>query len=1335
MNKKIVCIIFCLTFSCINWSIEYSIADVPKITPEHEITVNRKIEDAENPSWKTLWDQARYLVRNNHLLEAKESYKELIRLKPHIVAASWEYCKLLVNLEEWDSASLIVEGLLDYEPNNLQFLLTAGKIALANKHFKKSTQHYGQVLETEPVGIHSGEAILGLVQGLKGLNNKKSALVLLEQYFQRGNTETPVLVELAELSKELSHHKKARHYLSILTNRYPENKAYIYQLAEIADLVGDTDTAAILWLKYLKLDPNFLPFHKKIARYYLEQNQVSKALDHLKEIYKLEKLSPELSLQIADIYFEKQKRADKALLYYEQYLKSNSGNEKIAKRVNSIRSDLAEEYLPIVENGAVDNLWLDLEYITLEKTKIFQIIANLLKKEGKTALELSVIQTLFDHGNKDDLNLAYRLAGLQQKMGRINEAYELYLVLDRKGYFNKEYLRAKAESEIELGYELQGFNTYVKYLKNNPDNSEVIERVLELGGNLGLIDRINKIWEMVSNTSKTAKSNFKLKLKYIEAITKCGYYSLAGELSSTLLHESEGNKENIVEIYYQRVDSLIQRGLYFNAEQLLRQNLARDMDADRAIRKLVTVSLSQERFADARSWLELLAKRNGFESLEENPEGLSEEIHFLYIELLLAEGEYSDAEEVVTNHFRYLENSENTTDFQIQSDVFLMRIYFLQEEYDKCLAKIEALNKQRYDNDNELVVITSIIKNIKDKISDNLNSDYTGSQNIAFTSLLKRARWFVQYGRDSEALEQIDASLEKIPQSMVAMMRKIEVLSSLSRFGEAIDVVNTITSINPEEEYFHTVKLKLQFQSGQFDTIVKKIPIKTEDPAKTTNKGELQESHDTYFWKRLLLARALWAENRREESIEVYNSLLAVPVDSMFLEKMEVEKINFNMLPLKKSIWNYITFTTPEKPDPIAKVMAPQFMAQNIGDPIDNLAASLYGKYRWQELIKKELSARKAVEQKDYYHAEKEYISLLEEEKSQESLFDLANIYHKLGLYGKAAELYELMKEKGPLYPGLDEYIQANLLKRQPRVAVSILADSRKGRDGYINRKKRTYGLEAWGTPSYNQELSAQVYADEYRSKGGSERFRRKRALAAYSTYYENTTDLNIHFGVDSPSDEGTTEFLYKFELIQRINKYLEVYGRFEQDLVDDTLRSVSDSVIYRDLETGLKYDPFPRWFVGADYRHRMYSDDNTQNRYKIWSQYHLFGEVNQFKLKYSYELIRNDEGNLGRNNDFSNIFKDGDSVYWSPSKYWQQQLNFHFKHFFEKSEYSNSLLNFVTLDYSLGYDNNRQQSHEFDLNFFLEITRHFLLKGNLRTLNGDDLKETQAAFSLIYRW
>lgn len=1335
VNKKNIAILFCFIFATICWEIDYSIAQQPEITPQQKITVNNKIKNSINPTWKDIWDQARIFAGNNELLEAKASYEELIALKPHIVAAAWEYCKVLVSLKEWDSAALVADNLLDYEPGNIQFLLTAGKIALKNKHYNKSTQYFGQVLEAEPVGKFSEEAILGLVEGLRALNNKKSALVLLEQYYQRGNAEQSVLVELAQLSKELGLYLKARQYFSILANNHPENKSYQHQLAEVYELTGDFDSAAIFWKKYLKLNPNYIPFHDKLARYYLDKNKISEALVHLKFTFQLKNSPPELSLQIADLYFEKQQRTDKALLYYEKYLRSFSDNTKINQRVKDIRSALAKEYLPIIENGAVENLWRDLDFITLNKAKIFLLIADLLEKEDKYDHELLVVQTLFEHSKAKDLDLAYRLAGLYQKNNNSEGAYELYLLLDQNHYSNEGYLLAKAANEIQLGFEFTGFNTYKKYLKRKPDDAQILAKLIELGGNLGIVESIIDLWREFPALKKTVKSNFQLRLGYIEALNKCGFYSQASELSSGLLIEFQGNNEKVVEIYYQLADSFVQRGLYFNAEQLLRQNLARDMDAERAIRKLVSLSIIQKRFADARAWLELLAKRHGFESIEEYPEKLPEKAHFLYIKLLLAEKEYDDAEETIINHVRYHEESDKSLNFKLQSYVFLMRIFYFQEEYEKCKEKIWELGRYNYDQ-NELYVLSKIIKDIQKERFDDQKAEYVNQNHTAFTSLLKRAYWFRKYGHDEFALEQIMEALAKEPQSMIAMMQQIDILTSLSRFGEAIDVVNKISEVIPEEEYFDTLKLKLQFQSGKFDTIVEKIPIKPESPPETPQDDETQQgSYDTYFSKRLLLARALWAENRRKEAIEVYNSLLAVPVDSMFLEKVEIENINFKMPPLKKSIWNYITFTSPDQPDPITTVMAPQFMEQNIGDPVDNLAASLYGKYRWQELVKKELSARKAVERKDYYHAEKEYISLLEEEKSPESLFDLANIYHKLGLYGKAAELYEIMKKKGPMYPGLDEYIQANLLKRRPRVSVSLSAESKRGREGYVNLKKRAYGLEAWITPNNNQEVSVQAFFNQYRSKGTSERFRTERVLTAFSTYFGNSTDLNIHFGVDSPSSDGTTEFLYKFEFIQRINKFLEVYGRFEQDLVEDTLRSVTDSVIYRDFEAGVKYDPLPRWFVGVDYRHRMYSDDNTQNRYKFWSQYHLFGDVNQFKMKYSYEVIRNENGNLGRQNDYSNIFEDGDSVYWSPTKYWQQRLNFHFKHFIEKDNYFDSLFNYFTIDYTYGYDNNRQQSHEFDLNFFLEITRHFLLKGNLHKLNGDELEETQTGFSIIYRW
>lgn len=415
--------------------------------------------------------------------------------------------------------------------------------------------------------------------------------------------------------------------------------------------------------------------------------------------------------------------------------------------------------------------------------------------------------------------------------------------------------------------------------------------------------------------------------------------------------------------------------------------------------------------------------------------------------------------------------------------------------------------------------------------------------------------------------------------------------------------------------------------------------------------------------------------------------------------------------------------------------MDPHFFTNNIGQPVDVIAAGLYGKYRWQKLIKKELAARKATEKRDFYQAEKEYRSLIKEEKSQDTLFDLASIYNRFGQYGKEAELYELMKEKGPLYPGLDEYIKANNLKRQPRVSSTLFISNSLGRDGYINIKKRAVGVEAWLMPTLDQEINLSVFRNTYKSNDNTLKSWSNRFIGTYSTYYEDKFDLNISAGTDNPIGTGTNEILLKFEMIGRFNETIQGYGRFEQDLVEDTMSSVTDSIIYRDFDAGLKIDLFPRWFLGGDYRYRRYSDDNEQNRFKLWSMYHLFGDSNQFKVKYSYENIRNSPGNLGRDNDFSNYFPEDDSPYWIPSHYWQHLFTIHYKHLFAIEHNAQTPLSYCSIDYSYGYEIDSEHSHIFDINIFLEINRHFLLKGSVVNQNGGDYKGTDILMSLIYRW
>lgn len=1299
-------------------------ADTAAQPSANDIEIDIVAKQSSKPFWKALWDGARQLTKEGQTEQARMAYERLLAFKPNIVVALWEYCRILVELRQWDAAEQSLEKLLELEPDNLEYILAAANTALRNTHHNKARAYFGKVLENSPAGAWSVPAMRGLAQSFEGLGMDKSALLILEQLHQRDTSQHTVAAKLASLSKKLKLGEKARYYFSILAEKHPFESEYLAEAGDAHNVPGYRDKASHYYEKYLEKNPDSLAVRKKLAQCYLDMGRIESGIVHLKKVYLLDNLSSSLALRIADLYFKDLNRPDRALFYYEQYYAAFQDNTTIAATIDRIHKLLARQYLPIVENEAAERLWHDLDIVTSNKRKIFTRIAEIFKERGQYSEHLAVLEFLHNK-NPDDLDLAYRLARAFLSLEQRFEAYALLLELEKKSYTNIEYLAVMAQLEVEMKKEEKGLQSFLRYLQHKPTDSTILQQALALAGDLGLIERIDVLGHKLDQFGKDFAPGkmVDLQLAYIEALRKNGLYADAETVYQGLLEQHGGEQQLAATVVLHRAKTLSSQGHMFEAEQILRQNLARNLAPEKAIEKLVVLSLQQKRIAQAKAWLKLLAKRRGIAELDERAAILPEDIHFLSVMLLMADSEYDDAENQIFQHSLFTPNDGELTAFERKSALYLTRIYYFQEEYAKCLTTIQK-NEASGNAPLEMRVLRAIL---------DANGVQAGKENSC-TLLLERAELFVKYNQHKHALATVEEALHLVPQSIRGLLLKIEILAKLARYEEALEVVKTLPERMLDQEYFVKWQLQLQYQRGNFKEVVRNIPAKVV-VHRDEQKDKNQDSLDMYFWKRLLLARALWAESRREEAIEVYDSLLMVPVDTIFLEKMEVAKINFTLPPLKKTFWNTITFTDPSRDDAMEKVMEPEFVTRNIGQPVDDIAASLYGKYKWQQLIKKELSARKAVKDRQLYQAEKEYLSLVDDAPSQESLFDLANIYNRLGLYGKAAEIYEKMKKRGVSYPGLEKYAQMNALKRQPQAGAFIEADSHRGRDGYLNLKKRSYGMEGWLMPANNQQVSIRGFRNRYRKYDGDEELSSRSFLTTYSIFLGESANLNAHFGVDAPVGYGTNEFLYKIELFHRINKELEGYGRFEQGLVEDSYRSIQDSVTHRDLELGGEYHVFPRLFVGGDYRFRMYSDDNNQSRFKMWTQYHLFGEVNQFKVKYSYENVRNIDQNKGRSNDFSNTFASSDNVYWSPGMYWQHMFTMHFKHFFDSNLRWPNPLSYCSIDYSLGYEKDDGLSHLFDLNIFLEITRHLLLKGNFRNENGDGYDGQRAAFSIIYRW
>ncbi|MCP3931384.1 MAG: hypothetical protein GY705_20050, partial [Bacteroidetes bacterium] len=531
-------------------------------------------------------------------------------------------------------------------------------------------------------------------------------------------------------------------------------------------------------------------------------------------------------------------------------------------------------------------------------------------------------------------------------------------------------------------------------------------------------------------------------------------------------------------------------------------------------------------------------------------------------------------------------------------------------------------------------------------------------------------------------------------------------MTSQGQYKQALDILNELYLDNDTETFFDIQALKIEFKKGNFAKIVNKVPsITTYDNVEES----INANQEYFFQKNLLLARSLWGDKKWDEAIQVYTSLLDSPVNKIFFKKVEVEKLNFQIPPLKKSLWNVLTFTQPEVNDPLNYIMKPTFVGKNIGKPVDKISAEIYGKYRWQKLIESELSVKKAMKERNYHQVEREYRALLKRGGVKDTLFDLAEVYGRLGLYGKEAELYEEIRKEGPLFPELSEQVKLNELKRKPRVSGQYAHFSKKGRADLIDIKKRSIGMEGWLMPTLRQEVNLSYFRNSYTSTNNQKTILSDHLLGSYTTNIEDRLDLNMSFGFEDLGDDGEYTILYNLEFLGRIDDLIQGHISFSQDIVDDTIEAVESEISYLNLTGGVTIDLLPRWFCGADFRYREYSDDNRQDLYSLWTSYNVYGKSNLLRIKYLYENMSNSKANIGGDSTRPYLNTNEHQSYWSPDNYWHHLLMFHFKHTFSYGNKDKKISNHYTVDYAFGYETGKHIKQNARFNIFLEMNRHLL--------------------------
>ncbi len=1287
-------------------------------------------KNTQPPYWMKLWEKARVAGNKGEIQEAIRRYQELLHEKPQIEEALREYVVLLMTNKQWDEASKISRKLLGIDSDSLEYQLYAGRIALVLKHYTSAAKYMGQVYSAAPDGNFSHEALRGQIKALQSMGRKEMAHPLMEQLYLLIPHEEAFLRELAQSSKSLGYDSKARQYYRTLLTEFKGTDADFLESEPLFQADHDMEMALKCWLGYVKLHPYYIPFQKKLSEYYLKNGQEHRALEHfLIRIAHGEK-SSEIFLQTGRLYINEEGRPDKALYYYEEYRQRNPHDEHVRAEIKRIQAILANDLLVIVENEGAWNLWRDLAKVIPDRLAVYYSMAEQLEKLSKKEELLEVLKIIRIH-NPSDQKIQFKLARLYFTLGHISASAEMLDSLRPSDKQKSEYVLLRAEIAESNKQISQALGFYKLFLEQVPKEYSRIVKCIKLAGEFGLVEQLKIFYKMLPSESEHPSIVKEGKSAYCKALITNNLYSQAENLCNELKNSGGLDEDELKVVERQLTNILLVEEKYFEAEQYLRILLTEatePLDRISILRQLIQTNLLNKDWTSAWKWYELLALESQpllHESINNN--------HGLFvdkIEILKESGQVDVAIEMLED-FLLRDDSPclNRNDQCKSLRVRLSELYFFNEDFEELklnLAQLIVL----YPDDIEL------------KILDQVVSQKLGQAVLVYPvgNYLARARIYWEYGENIRALELCKKFLAQYPNSLRAKVLKAKISDDIGADYTSLAIFKELTLSYPDEEYFKEKLLQKQFDNAKFRDLIEELApawktVKSAESTITVRKV-VADIKSLPMSQKLLLARAFWADNRRAESLLLYNSMLNPAVDQLFTQQLNARKIDLIIPPPQKTFLNLITFSTPAEPNRLEVVMKPEFTRDNLYSPVVQVASRLYALYRWQLLVGIELSVKKAMNDGNYYQAMKQYQHNLGPDSSPESLYDLAGIYSQLGFSGKEAALYKIIKRKSPGYPNLDEAVQRNKLKREPRITPLYTFSQKEGREGHYDIQQQAGGFQATLFPTLKHDMQfdvRRIYNESVEIDDGFWR-NRMNAEIRWSPIYD--LDFMASTGFDQTDNEKhENTILFGFLVNGRLGDIATGHLRLSQDTVDDTLEAVKEGIEKKEYGSGLTLDILPRLFAGGDYLFTEYSDGNYQNRYELWTSYVLVSEPTLLKVRYGYEYLYSAEGNLPRDYSFDSGFHPDDHPYWSPKEYWQHLFTISFKHLLAENILGRGAPSYYTLDYSFGYESGGYDNHEFKGQIFLEMSRHFLLNSSFKVFQGADAEETAVFGSVIYRW
>ena len=637
----------------------------------------------------------REAVKKNDYRGAAELFELVLSERSRVEQVRWEYAQILYTLERFSEASPIVEGLIESQPNNMDYLILGGRVSLKLQEPSRAARYFEHAYLQQKAQdiIGTGDLLRNLVTALLESNRPDEAFVYLEKLHRLDPGDPQIPLQLARLARELEWADKAGTYYAAAIKGQSNSIPLMHEAAVFFQKSDQGERAVALWKRLLTLEPDNISYHQSLIDHYRLTDHPDDALPHLLVVVEKGGSSdPRLLLETARIYHGEQGQNDLALLYYERYLEVRPHDGVARQEAQEARNLFAQELLMLIENGQERLAWQKAETTTADPALLYTTMAENLPSAAKDSTAIAVLEKLYSVQPQND-RLALRLATLYTKTGQVAKAYEAYHRIDDSTLKDYSYHLRLAELELLSGYDLAGLATLSKALSMQPGNDELRIRCVRLAGELGRLDEMERFAATV-NSRPLKRDQMELITAYAQGLSRNGLYDSGLQLlkEAALIPGLSERQQEDVELL--RAQLLLRRGDPLGAESLVRQRVAGSVEVgDRTVALFMEFLLRRGSPAEARMAGEALAS-SAFTYQESSPALNSDrlDIFLASIRLLAAEG---NPEKGISDLSRKLWETDKAGEHDVRNRLALelSRLYLNLGQRRQCLQLIRRLEQ------------------------------------------------------------------------------------------------------------------------------------------------------------------------------------------------------------------------------------------------------------------------------------------------------------------------------------------------------------------------------------------------------------------------------------------------------------------------------------------------------------------------------------------------------------------------------------------------------------------------------------------------------------------